>query len=71
MSPTEKQINLVDKITSLLKIDFPMSSKDFTKSQYSYFISAYINEYINKYKSYSMIFNIYFDINLILSKMIK
>ena len=52
MSPTEKQINLVDKITSLLKIDFPMSSKDFTKSQYSYFISAYINDYINTLDEY-------------------
>ena len=44
-SPTEKQILLVERITKTLNIDFPNSSKDFTKYQYSNFISNNIDEY--------------------------
>lgn len=46
-SPTEKQILLVEKITNTLNINFPISSKQFTKMQYSNFISAYLEEYKN------------------------
>lgn len=44
-SPTEKQIQKVDKITKVLKIDFPQSSKDFTFVSYGKFIRRYEEDY--------------------------
>lgn len=41
-SPTQKQINLVETITDCLKIDFPNSSRDFTKWSYAKFINIYL-----------------------------
>ena len=41
MSPTEKQIAYAEAIANVLGIDFPTSSKDFTKYTYSKFISKY------------------------------
>ena len=44
-SPTEKQIAFVNAIAEYLNIDFPLSSKDFTRVKYSRFISEHIDEY--------------------------
>ena len=41
MSPTEKQIRLVEEIAETLKIIFPASSKDFTKRVYHEFIAEH------------------------------
>lgn len=46
MSPTEKQIKLVEAITEVLGIDFPQSSKEFTKQIYSEFIKAYYDDFM-------------------------
>ena len=47
-APTEKQIQLVENICSLLEIkNFPSSSKEFTRFTFSQFIAAHLNEYIN------------------------
>lgn len=45
MSPTQKQIDLVDAITEVLDIDFPQSSSEFTKRIYSKFISEHIDAF--------------------------
>ena len=45
MSPTKKQIELVEAITKVLEIDFPQSSKEFTKQTYYEFIKEYYEEY--------------------------
>ena len=44
-SPTEKQIAYVDDIAKALNIDFPQSSKEFTRAKYSAFITAYSGRY--------------------------
>ena len=44
-SPTKKQINIVEKMTSILNIEFPSSSKEFNKFTYSRWINKHINEY--------------------------
>ena len=44
-SPTEKQIILVENMTRMLGIDFPISSKEFTKRIYSAWIKANIEDY--------------------------
>lgn len=44
-SPTEKQIRLVEAMTDVLKIDFPQSSKEFTKQIYYKFIEEHYEEY--------------------------
>ena len=38
-SPTEKQIRFAEMIADVLNIDFPTSSKEFTKRVYCHFIS--------------------------------
>ena len=45
MSPTEKQIRFVDDIARTLNIDFPTSSKEFTKRTYRNFIKAYYEDF--------------------------
>lgn len=45
MMPTEKQINFVETITELLGIDFPQSSKEFTKQIYYEFIKEHYDEF--------------------------
>lgn len=45
MSPTEKQIAFVEVITEALGIDFPQSSKDFTKQIYCEFIKEHYDEF--------------------------
>jgi hypothetical protein len=45
MSPTEKQIKLVESITDALEIDFPQSSNEFTKQMYHRFIKEHYDEY--------------------------
>lgn len=44
-SPTEKQIKFADIIARDLGIDFPQSSKDFTKRTYRAFIKIHYNEW--------------------------
>ena len=44
-SPTDKQIVYADAIARTLNIDFPQSSRDFTRSRYRAFISAHVGEY--------------------------
>ena len=44
-SPTKKQISIVEKMTSILNIEFPSSSKEFNKFTYSRWINKHINEY--------------------------
>ena len=48
-SPTDKQIKFVEDMTEVLHIQFPLSSRDFTKYSYAKFISAHIDEF-NKAK---------------------
>lgn len=45
-APTEKQIKLVEDITDVLRIDFPQSSKEFTKQIYYLFIREYYDEFV-------------------------
>lgn len=45
VSPTEKQIALVEAMTEILEIDFPQSSKEFTKQTYYEFIKEYYEKY--------------------------
>lgn len=45
MSPTDKQIEFVETITKILNIDFPRSSKEFTKQIYCEFIKAYYDDF--------------------------
>ena len=45
MSPTEKQIDLVEKICKTLNINFPKSSKEFTKYTYWLFIKRFLPIY--------------------------
>ena len=47
-SPTEKQIAFADAIAEYLNIDFPRSSRDFTRAKYSKFISEYAQEYYHQ-----------------------
>ena len=44
-APTDKQIAYVDAIAKTLGIDFPQSSRDFTRAKYRAFISAHVDEY--------------------------
>lgn len=44
-APTEKQINLVENMTRILGIDFPTSSKEYTKHIYCAWIKTHINDY--------------------------
>lgn len=44
-APTEKQIKFVDTIAYRLNIDFPQSSRDFTKYAYAKFIKENIEEF--------------------------
>lgn len=45
-SPSEKQIKFVEDICRVLRInDFPSGSWEFTKTEYSRFISNHIEEY--------------------------
>ena len=44
-APTEKQIQLVDNMTRILGIDFPASSKEFTKQSYCLWIKVHIEDY--------------------------
>lgn len=41
-TPTEKQIKLVEEITSVLKIDFPNNSFQFTRKEYFKFIQKHL-----------------------------
>ena len=45
MAPTEKQIAFVNVIAKDLGINFPQSSKEFTKRTYGAFIKAHYNEW--------------------------
>lgn len=45
MSPTKKQIELVEAITDVLEIDFPQSSGEFTKQIYCEFIKEHYDEF--------------------------
>lgn len=45
MSPTKKQIELVEAITDVLEIDFPQSSDEFTKQIYCEFIKEHYDEF--------------------------
>ena len=45
MVPTEKQIEFVDTIAETLGIDFPQSSKDYTKQIYFEFIKEYYEKF--------------------------
>lgn len=45
MMPTEKQIQFVELITEALGIDFPQSSKEFTKHIYYEFIKEHYDEF--------------------------
>lgn len=45
MSPTEKQIKFAEVITKALDIDFPQSSKEFTKQIYCEFIKEHYDEF--------------------------
>lgn len=44
-SPTDRQIAYADVIAKTLNIDFPQSSRDFTRAKYKAFISAHVEEY--------------------------
>lgn len=46
-TPTEKQIKFVELITTVLGIDFPQSSKEFTKQIYCKFIKEHYDELKN------------------------
>jgi hypothetical protein len=48
MPPTEKQIEFVEVITKSLGIDFPQSSKEFTKQIYFEFIKEHYDELKDK-----------------------
>lgn len=48
MPPTEKQINFVETITETLGIDFPRSSKEFTKQIYFEFIRDHYDQLKDK-----------------------
>lgn len=45
MSPTEKQIEFAEAIARVLGINFPQSSRDFTKWAYYHFIKNHYDEY--------------------------
>jgi hypothetical protein len=47
-SPTEKQIEFVEAIADALGIDFPTSSKEFTKQIYCEFIKEHYDEFKDK-----------------------
>jgi hypothetical protein len=46
LTPTEKQIKLVENINRVLNLDFPTSSKEFNRFIYSNYIKCYIKEYL-------------------------
>ena len=52
-SPTDKQIDFVEAITEVLGIDFPQSSKDFTKRTYRNFIDNHYIEFKRVMDDYS------------------
>lgn len=45
MKPTDKQIIFADEIAYALNLDFPTSSKEFTKQAYHAFISTHYEEF--------------------------
>lgn len=45
MRPTEKQIEFVQAMTDVLGIDFPISSREFTKRTYSKFIKDHYEQF--------------------------
>ena len=47
-APTDKQIRFVELITTELGIDFPQSSKEFTKQIYCEFIKEHYDELKDK-----------------------
>lgn len=49
-SPSEKQIELADKIAGILNIDFPKGSYEFTAYSYWKFINSHMQEYIDCYR---------------------
>lgn len=57
-SPSEKQIELADKIADILNIDFPKGSYEFTAYIYWKFINSHMQEYIEVMKN-SKISDIY------------
>lgn len=50
-SPSEKQIELADKIAGILNIDFPKGSYEFTAYVYWKFINTHMQEYIECYEN--------------------
>lgn len=44
-TPTEKQIRFADDIARTLDIDFPWSSKQYNKNEYSKFINTHLKDY--------------------------
>ena len=46
VSPTDKQIDFVEVIAEALGIDFPQSSKEFTKQIYCEFIKEHYDEFM-------------------------
>ena len=47
ISPTQKQIELVDNMTSILGLDFPTCSREFNKFTYSIWISSHMEDYLD------------------------
>lgn len=52
-SHTDKQIDFVEAITEVLRIDFPQSSKEFTKQIYFEFIKEHYDEFKDRTEWYS------------------
>ena len=44
-SPTDKQIAYAEAIADVLNLDFPQSSRDFTRAKYRAFIAAHVAEF--------------------------
>lgn len=49
-SPLKEQIEVVNKITQVLGIDFPNCSSHYNKATYSWFIKRFVQEYKLKEK---------------------
>jgi hypothetical protein len=49
VSPTEKQIKFANTIAQDLGVDFPQSSKEFTKRTYRMFIKMHYDEWKDKF----------------------
>ena len=59
-SPSNKQIELADKMACILDLDFPRGDFEFTAYDYWKFINSHMEEYIDCYKN-SMLDAIYED----------